>query len=159
MAVTKIHRNSRIALYVSMFISIIVLALFVFGGQVSADEKIVADKSQPVFTDILMYWMYILLLVTVLAWLLLGIAGFFRKLKESPKKALGSLLMPLALAVLLLVTYVMGSGEILNISGYSGTDNNPGTLKVTDMWLYSAYAMLAITILSIIILPVFKRRK
>ncbi len=159
MAVTKIHKTSRMALYVSMFISVIVLAIFFLGGQVPADQKIVADQSQPKFTDILMYWMYILLIITIVALILFAILGFFKNLKESPKKALSSLFVLLALGALLLVTYLIGSGALLDIPGYTGTDNNPSTLKVTDMWLYSCYVMLVVTILSIIIVPIFKRKK
>lgn len=158
MAVTKIHRTSRIALYISMIISIVVVALFIFGGQVPEDQKIVAGQSQPKFIDMLMYWMYILLIVTVVAWFLFAVAGALKKFKESPKKALGSLFVLLAFGALLLITYMMGSGEILNIPGYTGTDNTSGVLKLTDMWLYSCYALFVVTVLSIIILPFFKRK-
>ncbi len=159
MAVTKIHRTSRITLYVSMLITIVVMAVFFIGGQVPEDQKIVAGESQPKFTDILLYWMYVLLIVTVVVWILFAIAGFFRKLKDNPKKGFSSLFGLLAFGGLLLVTYLMGSGEILNIPGYSGTENVPGVLKRTDMWLYSCYALLVVTLLSIIILPIFKIKK
>lgn len=159
MAVTKIHRTSRTALYISMFITIVVMAVFFIGGQVPEDQKIVAGESQPRFTDILLYWMYVLLLVTVVVWLLFAIVSFFRNLKETPKKAMGSLVALLAFGGLLLVTYLMGSGEVLNIPGYTGSENVPGVLKTTDMWLYSCYALLVVTILSIIILPIFRIRK
>ncbi len=158
MAVTKIHRTSRIALYVAIAISLVVLALFFLGGQVPAEQKLVADQSQPRFTDILMYWMYILLLITVVVLIFFAIIGFFRNLKESPKKALSSLFVLLALGALLLVTYMMGDGTLLNIPGYEGADNNPRTLKMTDMWLYSMYAMLILTVLALIVSPFLKRR-
>lgn len=159
MAVTKIHRTSRTVLMIGIVISIVVMGLFYLGGQVSAHEKIVADMSQPKFTDIVLYWAYVLLVITVLVLLLFAIVSFFKQLKESPKKALGGLLTLVGLVALLVISYVIGDGTLLNIPGYEGKDNVPPTLKMTDMWLYSAYVMFALTLLAMILLPLFKRRK
>ncbi|MDD2512669.1 MAG: hypothetical protein PHH64_06520 [Proteiniphilum sp.] len=158
MAVTKIHRTSKTALITGVLISIAVMALFYLGGQVPAHEKIAADMSQPKFTDMVLYWSYILFAITIVVLLLFAIANFFRQLKESPKKALGGFLALVGIALLLLVTYFIGDGTLLNIPGYDGPDNRPATLKLTDMWLYSAYIMLALTFLAIIVLPLFKRK-
>lgn len=86
MAVTKIHRTSRITLLIAIFISIIVLALFFFGGQVPEHERFAADMSQPRFTDLILYWCYILLVVTVITLIAFAIIDFARSLKENPKK-------------------------------------------------------------------------
>ena len=159
MAVTKIHRTSRITLIISIVISVIVLGLFFFGGQVPEHEKIGADMAQPVFTDILLYWMYALLVITVVVLIAFAIVDFARGLKENPKKALSGLYALLALAALLIGTYVIGDGSLLSIPGYEGTDNVPTTLKMTDMWLYSMYFMLAVTILAIIVMPLVTKKK
>ena len=159
MAVTKIHRTSRTVLLIGIVISLVVLGLFYLGGQVPAHQKIAADMSQPRFTDFVLYWAYVLLAVTLIVLLLFAIAAFFNQLKESPKKAMGGLLSLVGLAALLVITYVIGSGTLLNIPGYDGNDNRPPMLKMTDMWLYSAYFMFTMTILAMIILPLFKKRK
>ncbi|HHT33843.1 MAG: hypothetical protein WCZ71_01850 [Proteiniphilum sp.] len=159
MAVTKIHRTSKTALIIGVLISIAVMVLFYLGGQVPAHEKIAADMSQPKFTDMVLYWAYILFAITIVVLLLFAIFTFFKQLKESPKKALGGLLALVGIVALLLVTYLMGSGSLLDIPGYDGSDNNPATLKLTDMWLYSAYFLLAITFLAILVLPIFKKRR
>jgi amino acid transporter len=159
MAVTKIHRTSRLTLIVSMVISIVVLGLFFFGGQVAEHQKIAPDMAQPAFTDILLYWMYALLVVTIIVLIGFAIADLARGLKENPKKALSGLSAILALAALLVVTYVIGDGTLLSIPGYEGTDNVPSILKMTDMWLYSMYFMLVVTIASIILLPLVIRKK
>ena len=83
----------------------------------------------------------------------------FRGLKENHKKALGGLVALLALAALLVITYIIGDGTPLNIPGYTGTDNVPPMLKLTDMWLYSMYFMFVITLLAMIVFPLFKRKK
>ncbi len=159
MAVTKIHKTSRIALYVTVVISLVVIALFAFGGQVPAEQKIAADLSQPKFTDIMLYWVYILLGVTVAVLLIFALFEFITSFRLRPKKALASLAVVLMLAVILIVSYFVGDGALLNIPGYDGADNNPITLKITDMWIYSIYVMLGLTVLFILISPVFKKIK
>ena len=159
MAVTKIHRISRSTLIIGVIISIIVLGLFYLGGQVPLQDKIAADLSEPRFTDLVLYWCYVLLAVTIVVLIGFAIADFFRGLKENPKKALGGLVTVLALAVLLIVTYIIGDSTLLVIPGYDGTDNVPSMLKMTDMWLYSCYFMMVVTILAIIVMPLTSRKK
>ena len=89
MAVTKISRTSRFTLYAAILISLVVMGLFYLGGQVSTYEQLVADMSQPKFTDILLYWAYILLAVTIVVLIGFAIVDFFKSLKESPKKHWG----------------------------------------------------------------------
>lgn len=159
MAVTKIRKTSSTIFLVSIIISIIVIALFIFGGQVAPEQKLVADQSQPVFTDLMLYWAYILLAVTIVALVVLAAFSFISSLKSSPKSAMGGLIAAIALIVILGLTYAIGSGELLNIPGYEGTDNNPGTLKMTDMWIYSMYVMLGLSIVAILVTPLLSKRK
>ena len=158
MAVTKIHRTSRTVLIIGVVISILVLGLFYFGGQAAPEDLVAGDLSQPKFTDLVLYWSYFLLGVTVIVLIGFAIADFFRKLKENPKRALSGLLVLLVLVALLVITYIMGDGTLLNIPGYTGSDNVPPMLKMTDMWLYSGYFMLVVTLLAMLVLPLFKRK-
>ncbi len=159
MAVTKIHRISRMTLIISVIISIVVLGLYFLGGQVPDVDKIGADMSQPLFTDLVLYWMYALLIITIVVLIGFAIVDFFRGLKENPKKALSGLYALLAIAAVLIVTYVIGDGTLLSIPGYEGSDNVPAILKLTDMWLYSMYFMLVITVLAILVMPLVVRKK
>lgn len=159
MAVTKIHKTSRMVLIIGVIISIVVMGLFYFGGQAAPQDLVAGDLSQPKFTDLVLYWAYILLAVTVVVLIGFAVADFFRGLKENPKKALSGFLVLLALLALLVVTYVIGDGTLLNIPGYTGSDNVPPLLKMTDMWLYSCYFMFVITMLAMILLPLFSRKK
>ena len=158
MAVTKIHRTSKMTLIIGVIISLAVMALFYLGGQVPAHEKIAADMSQPKFTDMVLYWAYFLFAITIVVLLLFAIVAFFKKLKESPKKAMGGFVALVGIGALLLVTYFIGDGTLLNMPAYDGSDNRPATLKLTDMWLYSAYFLLVITFLAILVLPLFKKK-
>jgi len=159
MAVTKIHRASKMALIIGVIVSLIVMGLFYLGGQVPVQEKIAADLSQPKFTDIVLYWSYVLLVITIAALILFAIAAFFKQLKESPKKALSGFLVLVGIAALFVVTFLIGDGTLMNIPGYDGPDNTPKTLKMTDMWLYSSYVMLVLTFLAILFLPLIKRKR
>lgn len=158
MAVTKIHRTSRLVLYIITGITLIVLGLFFFGGSVPSGEQLPALQglSEPAFTDILMYWMYVLLMITIVMLLIFAIVGFFSSLKTKPKKALNSLFVLVVFAALLIITYVVGSGAPLNIVGYTGPDNVPARLKMTDMWLFSIYIMMALTTLALLLSPFMK---
>ena len=145
-------------LIIGVIISLVVMALFYLGGQVPAQEKIVADMSQPKFTDIVLYWAYTLLVITIAVLVIFALVSFLKQLKNAPKKAMSGLLAILALVALLVVAYIAGDSSLLNIPGYDGADNQPKTLKVTDMWLFSSYVMLLLTFLAIIVLPLFKRK-
>ncbi len=159
MAVTKIRKTSSLIFLVAIIITLAVIALFLFGGQVAPEQKIVPDMSQPVFTDMMLYWAYILLGITVVSLLLFALFGFFNSLKTNPKTAIRGLMLFVGLVALLGITYAVGSEELLNIPGYDGKDNNPATLKMTDMWIYSMYVMLALSIAAMIISPLLSRRK
>ena len=159
MAVTKIRKTSSLAFLVTIIVTLVVLGLFLFGGQVAPEQKLVPDMSQPVFTDMLLYWAYALLAITIVALIIFAIFGFIHSLKVNPKGAIRGLLVLLAMVVVLGVSYFIGSGELLNIPGYDGGDNNPGTLKVVDMWLFTMYFMLAISIGAVLISPILSRKK
>ena len=60
------------------------------------------------------------------------------------------LIILLLLVVVLIVAWSMGDGTPMQIPGYSGTDNVPFWLKITDMFLYSIYILLFVTIVAII---------
>lgn len=158
MAVTKIHRTSRMILYIITGLTLIVLGLFFFGGSVPSGEQLPALQglNEPAFTDILLSWMYILLLITIVVLLIFAFVGFFSSLRTKPKNALNSLFVLVVFAALLIITYVVGSGSPLNIVGYTGPDNVPGRLKMTDMWLFSIYILMAITTLALLLSPVMK---
>jgi hypothetical protein len=159
MAVIKTHRTSGFVLYIGVLITLIVVGLFYLGGQVPAHEQLVADMSQPKFTDLLLYWAYALLVITAVIWVVFGIVSSLNQLKESPKKALGGFSALLGLVALLVITYVIGDGTLLNIPGYEGNDNRPPMLKMTDMWLYSSYVIFIVTLLAMIVLPLVRGRK
>ena len=137
----KIQRVSGLALTVMLLITLVILGLFFFGGEASMDQRVVSDPalSQPLYTDAILYWNYILFVLGVVAIVIGVVYQFGSMFADSPKTALKSLVGIIALVLVLVITWAAGSTETLVIPGYEGTENVPFWLKLTDMFLYTIY--------------------
>jgi ribose/xylose/arabinose/galactoside ABC-type transport system permease subunit len=159
MAVTKISRISRWTLYAMSVVTVVLIGLFFLAGNVQPEQQYaeLVGLVEPVFTDALLYWVYILLGITLLSVFVFSIFGFVNNLRYNRKKAINSLITLVVFAVLLIIAYSIGDGTPLNILGYEGPDNVKFMLKLTDMWLYSIYILMALTILAMLFSPLIKR--
>ena len=101
--------------------------------------------TDPQFTDLLLYWMYGLLAVSVICVLIFGLAQFIAKMKESPVAALKSLSGVLLLVVLFGGAYLVASDDTLVVSGKAFDDKN--ILILTDVCIYVQYALLLVTVI------------
>ena len=155
----KIQKISSSILYVILVVTLVILGMFFFGGEDTNRIVSDAEMSQPLYTDPLIYWIYILLGVTIIVTILAAIFQFATSFMDSPKEAIKSLLGLIAMVVLLVVTYSIGSGEPLVLPAYDGTDNVPFWLKITDMFLYSFYFMMGVAILLILGFGIAKKFK
>lgn len=155
----KSYKISYYALYAMFAVIIVVLALFYLGGSATGDKVLPLDPSiwQPAQTDALLYLMYILGAIAILVTLVAAVVKFAGELKDNPVAALKSLSGLLLLVALLVITWVIGSDEVLTITGYEGTQNVPFWLKITDMLLYSTYALTVVAIVAMI-LGAFKKK-
>ena len=150
------YRASYYALYAMFAIILIVLCLFFLGGDATGDAVIAGvdpEMWQPAQTDALLYLMYALFGIAIAATILGAIFQFGAALKDNPANAIKSLLG----LVLLVVAWSMGDGTPMQIQGYSGTDNVPFWLKITDMFLYSIYILLFVTVVAIIVSGIKKK--
>ena len=138
----KIQKVSGSVLYVILAITIIVAGLFFFGGE--DPNPLVPDMSQPVYTDSLIYLMYVLLGITIVITLAAAVYQFVMNFIDSPKAAIKSLASIIVLVGLLIVTWAAGSEQALVMPGYDGAENVPFWLKLTDMFLYTIYIMMAV---------------
>ena len=146
--------------YVLFAAILVVLGLFYFGGDAQGDAVLTGvdpEMWQPAQTESLLYLMYGLFALTVVAMVAAFILQFGSALKDNPVKALKSLLGVILLVVVMIVAWSMGSGEQMNIPGYSGTDNVPFWLKVTDMFLYTIYFLLGATVLAMLFSSIKKK--
>lgn len=148
----KSYKISYYVLYVMFAAIIAVLALFFMGGDAQGDAVLPLDPSiwQPAQTDTLLYLMYILGAVAILVTLIAGVVKFGASLKENPVAALKSLSGLILLVAVFVITWVMGSDEVLNITGYEGTQNVPFWLKATDMFLYTTYILTVGTLVAML---------
>ncbi|MDY3090686.1 MAG: hypothetical protein SOW66_06190 [Porphyromonas sp.] len=141
MAVTGIRKTSSTTFLVLAGISLVVFAVFLFGGHtIDAKENKVYN-----FTDLLLYWMYALGGIAILTVLGFVIKDFVAKLAANPGEALKSIAGVLALVALLVVTYLIGDDTPLKLNEEAQKFNSTGWLKVTDMWIYSVYVLLIAT--------------
>ena len=132
------YKVSYYALYVMFAIILVVLGMFFFGGDAQGDAVLAsvdAEMWQPAHTDALIYLMYILFFVAIIA-TVVGVLFQFGAV---------------------VISWTMGSEEPLVIPGYSGTENVPFWLKLTDMFLYSIYILFAGTVLAIIFSSIKKK--
>jgi hypothetical protein len=132
-----------------LVVTLVILGLFFFGGEAPADQRVIADASmsQPANTDSLIYWMYALLGITILVTIVGALYKFVSALIDSPLQALKSLIGIILLVVVLVVSWNVGSGVPLNMPAYDGTENVYEWLKLTDMFLYTIYTLMAVLIL------------
>ena len=141
------YKVSYYALYAMFAIILIVLGLFYLGGDAQGADVIAGvdpEMWQPANTNALLMLIYGLFGLAVAA------AQFGAALKDSPANAIKSLLGLVLLVVVLVIAWAAGDGTPMNIPGYDGTDNVPFWLKLTDMFLYSIYILLFVTIVAII---------
>ena len=157
----KIQRVSGLILSVMLLITLVILGLFFFGGETPMDQRVVADPSlsEPLYTDAILYWNYILFVLGVVAIVIGVVYQFGSTFADSPKTALKSLVGIVALVLILVITWAAGSTEILDIPGYEGTENVPSWLKVTDMFLYTIYIEVGAMILLMLGFGIAKKIK
>ena len=147
------YKISYYALYAMFAIILVVLGLFYFGGDAQGADVIAGidpEMWQPAYTNALLYLIYVLFGIAVAATLIAALFQFGTAFKDSPADAMKSLLGLVLLVAVLGISWAMGDSTALQIPGYSGTDNVPFWLKLTDMFLFSIYALLLITIVAII---------
>ena len=149
MAVTKIRKISRWTLYAVVLISIATLALFYFGG--NGEPYGASEAKNPIYTGELLIWGYILLAICALSMLSFGITQFASKLIANPKSSIVSLGVLLAFAVLFVIAYSLGDATPFpGLNEESQQFNVDFWLKVTDMWLYTMYALAVLAIIAMI---------
>lgn len=142
------YKVSYYILYAIFAVILVVLALFYFGGEMSA--PLVPDMANPAYTDALLYLMYGLLGFAVVVTVIAFVIQFGASLKDNPMAALKSLLGVVLLVVVMIVAWSMGSEEALVMPGYEGSENVPFWLRLTDMFLYTLYFLVAACVVAML---------
>jgi len=132
-------------------VSIILVALIYVGGNAESIDNIAGEAlTVPRFTDALLYWSYVLVILAVCITILGAILGYVKDFISNPVSAVKSLI-PIALFVLLFViAWNLSSGEKLSIIGYEGTENEGSWAQFSEMVIYAIYALFAAIGLTIV---------
>jgi len=138
MAVSKIRKISSWFFVIAIIISLVVFGVYYGGGVVDP----AAEIPEPVYTDVLLYWMYILLGIVLGMTVIFAVMQMGKLLKHDPKSGMLSLGAIVLMIGLLVVTRSLGSDTPIYSPGYDGTENVPFWLKTSDMFLYSIYTMI-----------------
>lgn len=150
MAVSKSRRISGWILIALLVLSAIVCGIFFFGGINYEEVEGIKAYNQ---TSILLWWMYILLGLTLVITLVFAIVGFSNLFKKSPKRAMRGLLGFVGLIVLLVVTYFLGNGDPSSLQMLSEDSNQymtPFWLKTSDMVIYSCEVLLVLCVVALV---------
>lgn len=144
----KINKYLTILSIVMFVISAILTILFLVGGEVPNQAY-----TTPIYTDQLLYWAYVLLAIGIIAAVIFPAVRLFTRPKEAVKAlaALG------VLVVLVLIAYAMADGTPLKLQGYTGTDNIPSRLILTDVLIYTMYFLGIVAVGAIVVTEIIRR--
>jgi len=118
---------------------VLIIAFYVNNGNVNPDDPF--SKQMTDLGPVLNYYV-------IWAYVLVGLALFFSvvfplaSMVSNPKSGLKTLASLAVVALLLFVGYQLADDTILELPGYTGSDNIPETLKLTGMGIYMMYFML-----------------
>ncbi|MBR5860957.1 MAG: hypothetical protein IKY71_06390 [Bacteroidaceae bacterium] len=142
-------KASKIVFYISMAVSLAIIALFFFVGFGNTEYINGSDMRSPLMTDALLYLIYVLTILAVVLVVVFSLVSFFKNLKNSPKDAMKSLVGILAVVLLFVVAYALASDEPIMVNGKPLSVSNDGTpvsgsaYILTDVILYAQYVLFA----------------
>ena len=133
-----------------MIVGIIATAMFFFGGSEGSLEVAGDFLDIPKFTNVLLYWIYALVVLVILATFGFVIAKLVETFKVDPKRGLTSVLVVLAAVALCALCWFLGSPEKVEILGYEGTDNVGNMARLSDAMMYLVYILTASTVVALV---------
>ena len=131
-------------------ITIVLLGLFMFGGEVPNQPY-----TTPVYTAALLNWAYILCGIAIIVADIFPVIRLFTRTKQAKKSLIGLA----RVAIVILIGYALADGTPLKLVGYTGPDNVPSMLIFTDTILYTMYFLFAAAILAILGTEIYSRMK
>ena len=141
----KAHKISSLVLWICMLVTLVTFGFFY------ADYTKGSDITSGIQTDWILICLYSIFFISCFSVLFFSVYQLIKGGKDYFRKVLHSLISIVMLILLLFVTYQIGSGEPLAIPGYQGNENTYYWLKISDMWIYSIFVLLGLTILSILV--------
>jgi hypothetical protein len=146
---------SKIALWIGLIVSLIVLILYFAGGDTTAYTSTGAETTAPKNIDFMLYWVYVIVAVGVILLLIFAVKTVGTMFKTDPKAAIKSIVTVAAFFVLLIVCYVISpEKEFSRIVNGEVETYSQSTMKMIDMWLYSIYFLIAATVVLVVFFAV-----
>ena len=142
-----------------MVVGIVATALFFLGGSEGSLEVAGDFLDIPKFTNVLLYWIYALVVLVILATFGFVIAKLVETFKVDPKRGLTSVLVVLAAVALCAICWFLGSPEKIEILGYEGTDNVGNMARMSDAIMYLVYILTASTVAALVWGVIYTRVK
>ena len=143
----KISKYLNILTTFIVAITVVLLGMLMWGGELPNTQY-----DTPVYMDQIMWWAYTLLGLGALLAVFFAIYQLF----TSPKQAVKTLIGLVGVIILVLIAYSLSDGTIMNIPGYTGTENTPEMLKFTDTILFIMYITSITAVGSIIVTEVIR---
>ena len=140
----------KVTVLVLMLVGILAAVMFFVGGSEGSLEVAGDFLNIPKYTDLLLYWNYVLVAVVILATFGFVIAKLVETFKVDPKRGLTSVLVVLAAVGLCALCWFLGSPEKVEILGYEGTDNVGTMARMSDAIMYLTYILTASTVVALV---------
>ncbi len=140
----------KITLWVLMIVGIIASVMFFAGGSEGSLEVAGDFLNIPKFTDILLYWIYVLVGLVILVTFGFVLAKLVETFKVDPKSGITSVVVVLAAVGLCALCWFLGSPEKVDILGYEGTDNVGNMARMSDAIMYLVYILTASTVVALV---------
>ena len=140
----------KVTLWVLMAVGIIASVMFFAGGSEGSLEVAGDFLNIPKFTDTLLYWIYVLVALVILATFGFVLAKLVETFKVDPKAGIRSVVVVLAAVALCALCWFLGSPEKVEILGYEGTDNVGNMARMSDAIMYLVYILTASTVAALV---------
>ncbi len=140
----------KVTLWGLMAVGIIASVMFFVGGSEGSLEVAGDFLDIPKFTDIFLYWNYVLVGVVILVTFGFVIAKLVETFKVDPKRGLTSVGVVLGAVALCVLCWFLGSPEKVEILGYEGTDNVGAMARMSDAIMYLVYILTASTVAALV---------
>lgn len=146
----KAELSSKISsyiFYVLMALTAVVLVMFYFIGFDNMSSVTGgAFVTDPQYTDLLLYWMYVLMAFGVACVAIFGIMQFVAGLKSNPKGAIKSVASIIALVLLFAAAFAVASDTPILINNEIFEDK--AILLLADVCIYVQYVLFLVCLLA-----------
>ena len=132
-----------IILYVLLGISLVIFALIYIGG--TTPETADAVYKEPIYSNLLLNWTYILIIGTALIAIGFPLANAI----TNPKNIKKAIIPLVGFGVIFLIAYLISSDKPITLGGGDVFDNT-FILRYSDIVIISVYILIGIAVISII---------